>query len=309
MPVKRATRGILGALGSLVASAAVFFIAREGMTRTSLPVFLFYWYLFAVPFYGGLILARPQSAAWRLSFKRKDLLIFYLTMETLSVLGFFASMHYLTPAVASFIGPTHVFFMVAIGVLFLGERFVASETAGGGLILAGMFLLAYTSEEGGRLGISMMIAANILWAVSHACVKKLVETEDPLALAHLRSLVALGMSVVLLIVTRTSPVVSDPGLLWVLFAGAIFGPFLNMITRYIAVQNIEISKVALIASQHPVVVLIIALLLGRGVPEGRQIAGGLLTLWGSVVLITGRMKAEEKPEAKPHATPAVRKAA
>lgn len=289
-----ASRGILSALGALVASAAVFFLAHEGMNRTTLPVFIFYWYVLSLPYFAALAWFRPETSPFRVSARQPAWAAAYLICEISSVLIFFYAMRILPPAVASFAGPTNVLFSVVLGVLILKERFILAEMWGGVLIIIGMTLIVYTAERGSRLGFTLIVLSNLLWASAHICVKKLVASVDPLAIAHARAILFAMMGILFLAVTRTSPLIEIGPLFCILAVGALVGPFLNMALRYHAVSNLEVSKVALISAQHPVVVFGITVALGQSPPGLRETAGGFLALAGSVALIAGRLRAEKK---------------
>jgi len=128
--------------------------------------------------------------------------------------------------------------------------------------------------------------------ITYYKIKKIVEEDNPLALAHLRAIIFTLLSGVYLALSGLPPVIGNSELSWILLAGAFFGPFLNMVLRYSAVQSIEVSKVALIAAQTPVAALAITFMIDSDVPGVREILGGVIALAGSVVLIKAKIKAE-----------------
>lgn len=288
----RTSRGLLYSFASLVCASLVFLLGKEAVTRTPLPDFLFYWYLFAQIGFIPHALARPETAFWKFSRPKARWVLLFIGIDVASASMFFASMIYISAPVASFASQSHLVFVLLFGVLLLGERFRRGEAAGAALILAGLAMIAYTSERAGILGLVLILTSSCLWGVNQVLVKKLMESESPWVLAHLRTLCLILLAAGLCAARGRAPAPPSGALLWILLAGGLAGPFCNMSVRFMAIREIEVTKVSLIASQHPVLVLLFTCLAGRGVPEPLKLIGGAAALAGSFLLVGTRLRAE-----------------
>ena len=83
--MKQNRLGLLYAFGALIATSLVFLLGRTGVKGVPLPVFLFYWYLFALPPFAVMSLMRPDTSPWRVSRKRWKVLVVYFIYEILAV--------------------------------------------------------------------------------------------------------------------------------------------------------------------------------------------------------------------------------
>ena len=98
-----------------------------------------------------------------------------------------------------------------------------------------------------------------------------------------RSVWLLVFSVVMFFVFRQSLAIPFSALKNIA-VGAVLGPFLAILTVYYSYQYIEASRSAILQSLKGIFVLIGAFLMFRTFPAPHQLAGGLITVIGVLVM-------------------------
>jgi drug/metabolite transporter (DMT)-like permease len=81
-----------------------------------------------------------------------------------------------------------------------------------------------------------------------------------------------------------------PDTMALIVIGALGGPFISYVLFYRALELIDASKAALIGANRPLFVLLYGLILFGSLPLPRQIAGGLLSIGGLVILLSARQQ-------------------
>lgn len=285
-----AHKGVALAVVSLFASAGVFLLGREGKLLSDLPTFLFWWYAPALAAWAVHAAFRPEVLPWRFRREARGKIAAFIVWEALAVSTFFYALGFIDAALASFIGQSHLLFMALLGYLMLGERFRPAEGVGGLFIIAGLGLIAWAPGEMTRLGLVLLTASNFAWAVAHVYAKRVTDDAHPFALAHLRCLAMTLATAAWFAALGRWPAPGPWPFLPLLVAGGLVGAYINMGARYAALRHLEVSKIALIAAQHPVAVLLFSVALGKTVPSGMKIAGGVCALFGSYLLIGARLR-------------------
>jgi drug/metabolite transporter (DMT)-like permease len=79
-----------------------------------------------------------------------------------------------------------------------------------------------------------------------------------------------------------------------LLFGSIIGPFLTVITGLLSLQYIDLSKKSMISSTKSLFILLGAYLYFGQFPRIYEIFGGILSIMGVLLIITGKMRAKRK---------------
>ncbi|MFH2203026.1 MAG: DMT family transporter [Elusimicrobiota bacterium] len=286
----RSLRGIGYSLIVLVCGAGIFILGKEGVARVALPEFFFYWYLAAQIGFIPLSILRPRAAPWSFSRRKAGWVAVFVLFEVTAAVLFFFGLRHVSSSMASFISQSHVFYVLLFGILILRERFAVGEAAGAALIVLGLGMIAYTSEGAGIAGLTLLLISNGVWGLNQVVVKRLLESEEPMALANLRNWALLLVPCAIFLARGRGPSLPPWEHLGILIAGGIVGPFFHITVRFKAIQAIEVSKVALITAQHPVLVLAAAAALGSELPGALKLAGGFAALAGSCLLVSSGLR-------------------
>jgi len=106
-------------------------------------------------------------------------------------------------------------------------------------------------------------------------------------LAINRAIFLMSLAIVLLAFNGQSLKIPSGALVSIII-GSFLGPFLTSIGQYSALKYIEASRAAIIQSTTSLFVVLGVFLYFGQLPMAYQIAGGLLTIGGVVVLMLGR---------------------
>jgi len=117
--------------------------------------------------------------------------------------------------------------------------------------------------------------------------KKNIFTITPTMLAVNRAIFLMVVAFVLLKATGESLIIPRSALINIAF-GSFLGPFLTSFSQYSALKYIEASRAAIVQSATPLFVLIGAYFFFGKFPADYQLAGGMLTITGAMLLVIGK---------------------
>lgn len=217
-------------------------------------------------------------------------------LEFASVWALFSAMRMMDPTLVSFFNNSQTLFIILLGAIVLQERFNRLEGLGAVTVLAGVYFIYYNSVGGLMKGMLLTIASALLFSGTVILIKLKFSSASPLGLAFFRAVfIAACFGVLVLAQGRSLP--AGTALLTPIAAGALFGPFLNILFYFAALRHLDASKTSLIRSAQPVFVLANALLFLHTAPLPLQLVGGAVILVGLWLLVKGRE--ECTPEGKP----------
>jgi len=87
---------------------------------------------------------------------------------------------------------------------------------------------------------------------------------------------------------------------WNTFIGSVLGPFLTVVTGYLALKYIPVSQKAIIASTKGIFVVIGSYFYFGQLPDTIIIVGGLVTIIGVFIISYGSMLKSRKHKEKKH---------
>ncbi len=289
------TKGYLWTFVAVLAVSNVYIFSKAVMNQTSFPQFGFWWF-----FTGGIyiLLYGTLTRSFRIykSFGRYEYKILILNgfMELAGTYFFFKAIHSVeNPAVVSFLNNLSPVFVVLLGVLLLKEKINLQEFLGIVITLTGTVLISYKGgvklSEMFIYGSQYVLLSVVIFAFNTVLLKKFVKRLSPVVLTVNRVIFLTVFFLINLWLADQSFLIPKKAFYNVLI-GAFLGPFLTVIASLYALKYIEISKKSVLGTTKGLFVLTGSYLFFGNFPTTVQLIGGLLTITGAILIITGRMK-------------------
>jgi drug/metabolite transporter (DMT)-like permease len=219
-------------------------------------------------------------------------LVFIGLVEIVATGAFYAAISVAeNPAIPSFLRNMEYIFVTLFGVFLLKEHFSKAEIFGIILTITGAFVISYQHGATFYTYISstsgLMLLSTVFYGVRTITVKKHIGTLTPTMLAINRAIFLLIFAAVFLKIFGQSIIIPSTALINIAI-GSFFGPFLTSIGQYSALKYIEASRAAIVQSTTALFVLLGAYLYFGKFPADYQLAGGMLTITGAILLVIGR---------------------
>ena len=190
------------------------------------------------------------------------------------------------PTLTAFLVRFSTIFIIILGIIFLKEELYIHDIIGLLIALAGAFAISFANGDYMKTGTLVALAASLAIAVHQVLSKVYVKTIDPLTLVSLRTLfTALFLFIYAFAFSKLHafPLQQVPPLALAIVINAILG----FIFFYKALELLDVSKVAIIRTLDPFVVVVYALLAFRTLPSTNQFLGGTLVVAGVLVTMYG----------------------
>jgi len=301
MKISDRTKGYLWTFVSILAVSNVYIFSKAVMNQTSFPQFGFWWF-----FTGGLIILTygliTKSFAIYKTFGKKEYRILLLNgiLELSGTYFFFKAIHSVeNPSIVSFLNNMSPVFVVILGVLFLKEKINLQEFLGIIIALSGTFLISY--KGGTRLqdmfidGSEYALLSMFIFAFNTILLKKYVRRLSPVVLTINRVIFLTTFFFIYLLLSG-EPFLIPRKAFYNVLIGSFLGPFLTVIASLNALKYIEVSKKSILGTTKGFFVMIGSYLFFGNFPTQTQIIGGILTIIGAILIITGRMQWRKKRE-------------
>lgn len=233
---------------------------------------------------GPLIAKRGLRGLFSLSRKAWLWVMLFTVSSWFAVWAFWAGVNRMDPTLAAFLNRAEVPVAIALGIVFLKERFTKFETLGAILAIAGIVVMRITLRIEYSSGFWLVLLGSLLFGVTEFISKIAVSHVEPTVLAYIRNgLLAVGYWTVLL---TTDYSFDGLNRVWLgVLALGLLGPILSRLFYLKALQRLQLSKVAVISQSQPVVVVLVSLLAFGQLPTLREIAGGILLTSGCLILV------------------------
>ena len=205
---------------------------------------------------------------------------------------FFMALDLLEASTTAFIVRFSTIFIIIVGVIFFREKLTKYDLIGIFFSVGGAFLLNYGSSPGSEShtkGVAIALLAAFAIAMHHITAKMYVKKTGALALVNVR---VLFTSFFLFIVTLATdslepiPLIAYPILA---IGGGVFA-VAGFVFFYKALELEDVSKVAVIRTLDPFVVLIYSVFLFLLFPGWREITGGIpgwFEITGGSLIVVG----------------------
>jgi len=204
-----------------------------------------------------------------------------------AVLLFWAGVQKMDPTLAAFLNRSQVMVAILLGIVFLGGRFNRTETVGALISIAGIVIMRLTLRVEYSLGFWLVLAGSIVFGVTELLSKIAVAHVEPVILTYVRNaFLAVAYWIVFWVLGYTFTGLEH---VWAgVIVVAIAGPIIGRLLYVMALERMELSKVAVISQTQPVWVILIAVALLGQLPTVREVAGGICLVGGTVLMIVGR---------------------
>ncbi len=288
------TKGYILTFIGILAMSNVFIFSKAALREVKLPQFGFYWFL--TGFLLVLFIAIQQKSFLILKkFNKKDwiLLIFFGILEVTSTTIFFMAIHTMpNPSIVAFMANLGPVFVLILGFFILKERFNYLEVLGIIITLTAAFLLSYNPkwikiDEMFIPGSQYVLFFTLLFALSSILMKINVVRFSPIILALNRTFYLFVFSFIVLIYKGLSFTIPQTAIKNII-GGAFLGPFLTAIVGLYALKYIEVSRKSILSSTKGLFVLIGSYLYFGKFPSNIQIIGGILSIFGVILIILGK---------------------
>jgi O-acetylserine/cysteine efflux transporter len=196
----------------------------------------------------------------------------------------FVAVAYVDPGTASLLSRTSILFGVGLGVVWLGERLRRLEVVGAAVAVAGVAVISFQPGEYLRWGSLLVVSSTALYALHSAVVKRFAG-EIPFGEFMFFRVAAVAAVLVVLAVGQGATVWPSPSAwAWIVVAAAV-NVVLSRSVYYLALRRLDMSFLTIVLTLTPVVTWLWSIVVFGGRPTGVEIAGGVATLAG-VVLVT-----------------------
>jgi drug/metabolite transporter (DMT)-like permease len=196
----------------------------------------------------------------------------------------FVAVRYVDPGTASLLSRTSILFGVGLGVAWLGERLKRLEVVGAAIAVLGVLLISFQPGDYLRWGSVIVVSSTALYALHSALVKRF-GGEIPFGEFMFFRVASVAAVLVGLALAQGALVWPSPVAWGWLVVAAAVNVVLSRGVYYLALRRLDMSFLTIVLTLTPVVTWLWSTTLFGGRPTGTEIAGGVATLAG-VLLVT-----------------------
>lgn len=293
MIIKPKIKGYAYALLATVAVSTVYIFSKAALNQVSLAQFGVYWFALAILWNVLFTLRTAEHRHFHpISGNSFKILVFLGFIEIVATTAFYGAISITeNPAIPSFLRNMEYIFVTLFGVFLLKEHFSKAEIFGILLTITGAFVISYQHGATFYTYISstsgLMLLSTVFYGIRTITAKKHIRTLTPTMLAINRAIFLLIFAMLFLKILGQEIKIPSTALINIAI-GSFFGPFLTSIGQYSALKYIEASRAAIVQSTTALFVLLGAYLYFGKFPADYQLAGGMLTITGAILLVIGR---------------------
>jgi drug/metabolite transporter (DMT)-like permease len=196
----------------------------------------------------------------------------------------FVAVRYVDPGTASLLSRTSILFGVGLGVAWLGERLGRLEIVGAVIAVAGVLAISFQPGDYLRWGSLIVISSTALYALHSALVKRFAG-EIPFGEFMFFRVGSVATVLVVLALAQGAMVWPTPVAWGWLVVAAAVNVVLSRGVYYLALRRLDMSFLTITLTLTPIVTWLWSIVVFGGRPTGIELAGGLATL-GGVLLVT-----------------------
>lgn len=187
------------------------------------------------------------------------------------------------PSLSSFLVRFVMVFTVILGIVLLKERLSKIELLGMIIAVIGVFTLSYVSGGVVQLGSIFVITASLLFAINGVMTKMYSVRINPLEMIILRDTFAVATVFLYSIVSGDLQPVSF-NLVGMIFLASILS-VVGFLSFLRALQLMDLTKVMIIRSLDPFLVVAYSFIFFRDIPSLMQMVGGSLIVLGVMATV------------------------
>lgn len=292
-------KGYLFALVATLAFSNVYIFSKAALNEIPLAQFGSLWYtIVSVSCLLFALLNKKLFQIRRLNKKQIRILLILGLLEIATTTLFFLSIHIIPdPAITSFLGNMFPVMVMFGGIFILHERFGPVEIFGGFLALSGAFVISYSGGTSLSTffikGTGIVFLNSIFATTATLVVKTQIKKLSPELLNLNRAVWLLIFSVIMFFVLDEQLVFST-GAVKNTVVGALL-EFFAILTIYYSFKYIEVSRSSIVQSLKGIFVLVAAFLFFGTLPLPHQLAGGMITVVGILIMTLAQAEVLKNP--------------
>ncbi len=277
-------KGYLLAILSVILAAAAPVFAKIVIDASNIETTGLFWFLSA-SIGSGLILfykKRYKLVVPTLKKFPKTWIILIFLFLASYILWLF-SVKKIGPVNTDFVTLIGVVYMMGLGVTFLKEKFNIKEIIGSILAILGIFVITFNPGEYLGLKIIFILASTLIWNTSRFIIKKKIHHIEPIVFVFIRAILIFILLTAYIIFFGEFIKISGMVLLIALIV-PFFTAVLQHLTMFQAYKYCDFSKLAVITTLSPFIVIFYSFALFGFIPYSYQLLGGGLIVIGVIVL-------------------------
>ncbi|MBI4438980.1 DMT family transporter [Candidatus Woesearchaeota archaeon] len=280
---------LLAVLSGLCISSSFVFV-KYLLQFIGMELLMLLWFSAAtiVSWAAMLLLSRRQPTHY-ISFWKEGLILGFVNF--VAAMLWAASISTIGPSLTAFFLRFATIFIIALGIVFLREKLNKLEIAGAAIAVSGALIISLDMKIVALAGTMIAVLAAITIGLQEFISKIYVSRIEPYTLNSLRvSCSFLFLSAFSMATGKIEPV--QIWLLPLIISGSAISAVIGFIFYYKALSQMSISKVAIIRTLDPFIVIAYAFLLFRTVPDAIELIGGGLIVLGVILseVNLGRVK-------------------
>ena len=187
------------------------------------------------------------------------------------------------PVNTDFVTLIGVLYMVFLGLAFLKEKFKLLEVFGALLAIAGLLVITFNPTKNLGWKVIFILVSTILWNTPRFIVKIRIKEIEPIIFIFIRNIslvIVLGLYIVLF----GEFIKISYSIFFIALAVTLFSTVLQHLTMFEAYKYADFSKLAIITTLSPFVVILYSYFVWDYVPYSYQWLGGGLVAVGVLML-------------------------
>jgi len=275
---------------SLLCGTVFFTSTKFLLNNLHMPDFFTWWYGFGLIFHSVYGIKTRGIRLKDLERDQLSMIGIYIVLDLTGAIAFFTALRYMDPAVSSFINQSHIIFTLFAGYILLKEALDFRELGASFIIVIGVVIMTFKSASTPPIALALMLYSNFTAAINLIIVRKVGFHVGTLTFARVRTtalfIIFLGWNL------GTQGYVNVPhgAVLLVMLIGSFFGPFLNVVSIYKALEYLPAGKLALLKSSQPLLVMITSAFILHSTPGLRESIGGIIVIFGCILLASFHME-------------------
>ncbi len=223
----------------------------------------------------------------------KKLILSISIITSLGVILWAYSMKLASAGSVGLIGKVDVLMALALGSLFLGEKFSRQTIIGTIIALGGLYLVVNLPSEIPLLVVGMVVFMRFLYSMQSFLVKKFGQNLRGISFTFWRLMIMTSFLFITTLITGTFNIPSKI-ILGILLASQIFGAYIGRILYFEAHKYLGIGHINLLSLAQPVLLLIGAwIFLSEPMPL-QKIIGAAILIFGLFIIILEKSEFKKK---------------
>jgi len=286
-------KGYLYAVIATIALSNVYIFSKAALNEVNLAQFGVYWFGFAIIWNIIFSISTGKFKTIRsLSSFQKRQLFGIGIVEIIATVSIFIAIKIIpNPTIPSMLRNLEPVLIVILAAIILQEKYNRIESIGVILTLLGTIVISINKlndfSQFFITGVEYVFISCVFYAIRTIWSKKVIHHFTAHAL-NLNKVVFLFItSVIALLITKQDLLVTNTALFY-MFIGSLIGPFLTSYTQFLSFQHIDASRSTLVMSTTGFITLVLSYIYFGKLPYIYQILGGIITVFGLILLMYKR---------------------